>query len=121
MPEMLTRATHIVVARVTEVGGSESVSGVPYYRLRTEVDEALRGRVDAALDFALTNCFGTRYDFQVNERYLIFAEPRTFGGKLDVIAPMGYKQGVFSLSEDGEATGLRGVVKIKELRERLSP
>jgi hypothetical protein len=121
LPEMIKGATFIIVVRVVEVGGSEFVSGSPYYRVRSEVVEALRGSVDATLDFALINCGGARYDFELGDEYLIFAEPLTFGGKLEVIAPMGYQQGVFRLSEDGQATGTRGTVDIGELRDRLSP
>jgi hypothetical protein len=121
LPEMIEGATYIVLVRVIEVGGSESVSGSSYYRVRSKLVEALRGRVDATLDFALINCGGARYDFKLEEDYLIFAEPLTFGGKLKVIAPMGYRQGVFRVSEDGQAAGIRGTVGVDELRDHLLP
>jgi hypothetical protein len=117
--EMITEARYVVIVTVSDVGGSESAGGVPYFRVRTQLDEALRGRVDATLDFALINCVGTRYDFEPGKQYLIFAERRAFGGTVRVIAPMGYEHGVFKL-EDGMAIGLRGVFSIAEIRERLS-
>lgn len=101
--------------------GSESVSYSPYFRVRSKLVEALRGSVDATLDIAILNCGGARYDFELGENYLIFAESLTFGGKLKVIAPMGHQQGVFRLSEDGQAAGIRGTVDINELRDRVSP
>jgi hypothetical protein len=121
LPKMIRDAPYVVIVTVSEVGGSESAGGVPFFRVRTQLDEALRGRVSANIDFALINCVGTRYDFQPGEQYLIFAERRRFGGSVRVIAPTGYRQGVFRLSEDGMATGLRGTLSIEELRQRLSP
>jgi hypothetical protein len=120
LAEMITEAPYVLIVTVSDVGGSESAVGAPYYRVRAQLDEALRGRVDATFDFALINCVGTRYDFEPGEQYLIFAERRTFGGKVRVIAPMGYAQGVFKF-EDGRATGLRGTFSIAEIQERLSP
>jgi hypothetical protein len=123
LAEMIEGATYIVVIRVTQVGGSESVSGshTSYYRVRGELVEALRGTVSATFEFALNSCGGAWYDFELGRDYLVFAEPLTFGDRLDVIAPMGYRQGVFRLSADGEAVGDRGEVNIAHLQDRLLP
>ncbi|MDQ3824070.1 MAG: hypothetical protein M3321_12605 [Actinomycetota bacterium] len=82
------------------------------HRIRFDVERVFRGaRVDT---IDVTTLDAEELDaFELGRRYVVFAEPRTFGVETTPrLAPVGYWQGAFAVAGDGNradvATNRRG-------------
>ena len=95
LERLLVEAPLVFQGLVVEVGGSEDTNGVAYFRTAFEIEDLYRGEPVEPVLIALLNCVGTTYPLEEGESYLVFAEPRTFGRRVDVTAAMGYGQGIF--------------------------
>lgn len=105
---ILPRTTVLFTGLVVDKGGSEAVSSlsseagpaVTVHRIRFRVDAVFRGpRVDT---IDVTALDAEDLDpFEMGNRYVVFAEPRTFGSESKPrLASVGYWQGSFLIGKD---------------------
>lgn len=128
LAEMIRNSPVIFIGIAEERGGSEVIPSeqpdVPVlttHRVRLRVLKVLRGSVDGPLqDITIPDIEGMD-TFELERRYLVFAERRTFGASTTAaLTSSGYPSGVYELVSDIEATNrANGTVNLKTLSAQL--
>ncbi len=115
LPQMESSARVVPIADVTGFSG-----GTRLVRYTLDPVRFLRGGRSRRVTLTSIRLPDISLGLETGRRYLIFAERRTFFGRWNRLAPVGYPQGIYPLLDERVAANeVNGRVEIDRLARRL--